>query len=236
MIHQAYKVVITAHCATVVANDLSDLRSKTLVFPDMAKFDFDVKERGRDFFETLIRIISDEHYETVPVDPTTLPTNGRDGFVEARKRMDRLIAKYRAGFVFPGEGPDRVFGGIALRIPGTDYFLVTPREKGKMFTAADAVIVCGIGGRDRPHIYTYNGGVRKASLNAPLLIRHLQKFGNKGSAVLHQHEQLSLVPTEAYAPPGTVRDNDRNITAITYNIEGHGFVSLLDDEDRQILG
>ena len=66
-------------------------------------------------------------------------------------------------------------------------------------------------------------GRGKATLNAPLLIKVGEKFG--ADAVLHQHRQLEGVPTVPHAPPGTVRDNDRDVPGPAFNIEGHGFVA-----------
>jgi len=45
--------------------------------------------------------------------------------------------------------------------------------------------------------------------------------------VLHLHEMLEGVPTVPYAPPGTDRDNWRDLPKGAFNIEGHGFVARL---------
>lgn len=57
----------------------------------------------------------------------------------------------------------------------------------------------------------------------------LKTFKGRPMAMLHLHEQLPGVPTVPYAPPGTVRDNEREIPGPVFNIEGHGFIACLDD-------
>jgi hypothetical protein len=70
--------------------------------------------------------------------------------------------------------------------------------------------------------------VPKATMNALLLLRHLKQYP-EAAAVLHLHEQLPNWPTAPYAPPGTVRDNLREIVLPIYNIEGHGCIIALDE-------
>jgi hypothetical protein len=76
--------------------------------------------------------------------------------------------------------------------------------------------------------------IPKATMNATLLMRHLKQHPS-AAAVLHLHEQLPNVPTVPYAPPGTVRDNLREIIGHVYNIEGHGCIASL-DEHGEIYG
>jgi ribulose-5-phosphate 4-epimerase/fuculose-1-phosphate aldolase len=118
---------------------------------------------------------------------------------------------------------DRVFGAVAVRIDA-NHVLVSPREKGAMFSSEDAVVVTGLD-LERKVIFTLKG--KKATLNAPLLFRVLLAFDAK--AVVHLHEENSEWPTLPYAPPGTVRDNDRSFATKEqvyrkFNIKGHGCV------------
>ena len=53
-------------------------------------------------------------------------------------------------------------------------------------------------------------------------------FAARPPCILHLHEQLEGVPTLPYGPPGTDRDNLRDIPAPAFNIEGHGFIACLD--------
>ena len=98
------------------------------------------------------------------------------------------------------------------------------KRKEWKFFYADSKVIVNINETKREIDIQENG---KASLNAPLLFRHAEKFNCK--YVLHLHEQLPDVPTVEYAPPGTTRDNLREIPAKTYNIEGHGFIACLDE-------
>lgn len=222
LIKAAYHSLIKAHANVVVANDLSMLKEKVLLFPDGSKIfptSFD------EMYSVLLGVINDEHYSTVE-ESDTAGIRVWEGDVAA-ERMNRIIEKYRDGFTQRVDGMPRVFGGIAVR--AGKHFLVSPREKGSMWGADQAVLVTRIVDRT---IYTVRG--RKASLNAPVLINHLLRWGGPDAAVLHQHQQKEGVPTEHYAPPGTVRDNERVSPARTYNIKGHGFVALLDDKNEII--
>src|SRR5579863_9721626 len=211
----AYKTLIGAKCNVVVANDLSNLKRKLLVYPDGATF---VYENEFDAFNlALLRVIEDIHYKTIESKVTYPP---HFLLAEAQEIMKKIIEKYRDRFVHRKDGVDRVFGGAAVKIDH-NAFLLTPREKESMFTVHDCIVVTGVSERT---ITTLHG---KASLNAPLLIKHLNTHG--GKAVLHLHEQLPRIPTMDYAPPGTVRDNDRLIPTWLYNIDGHGFIGTLDD-------
>ncbi len=145
--------------------------------------------------------------------------------------FDAVIAKYRDRFVQRQDGADKVFGAVCLpNRDGTAGGICSPREKGKAFTVFDAVEVTGIIG----HVIYVNDPREKATLNAPLLIRVGQKYP-QATAILHLHEQLPGVPTVPYAPPSTVRDNEREIPGPVFNIEGHGFIACL-DHNLDIMG
>lgn len=214
LIDAAYDVLLRAKCNAVVANDMGKgLRRKLVVNQDRT-----VQEYTDDFdamYANLLGHIEDEHYHTVvssivfePLDPKYL------------RLFDAVVEKFRGGFTKRDNNTDRVFGAVAVR---TDRgFLVSPREKGVMFTSADAVEVLS---SNRDQIRVIKG---KASLNAPLLLRVADWY--RADVVLHQHQQLPGMPTQPYAPPGTMRDTQREITNPAFNIEGHGFVALLDSD------
>lgn len=237
LIEAAYEVLLRAKCNVVIANDLKSLRNKHLVYQDRT-----VVPYGDDFdslFADLQAVIDDEHFRTIEtpdrmeillkIDPLAL--------VQARLRFDAIVYKYRHRFNQRLRDADFVFGSVAVPI-GQHGWLVSPREKGGQFTSADAVIVTGVDLEGRT--VTVLKGEGKATLNAPLLIRVLANSGWPG--VLHLHEQLPLTgggdlsQTLPYGPPGTVRDVGRAaiIGRRAFNIQGHGFVALLDD-DLEIL-
>lgn len=212
LIEAAYDVLLRAKCNAVVANDMGrGLRRKLVVNQDRT-----VQEYADDFrgmYANLLGHIEDEHYHTVESHWLPHPDT------EASALFDRVVTRYQSGFTKRDSISDRVFGSVLVR---SRYgFLVSPREKGARFTSADAVDVTRVFER---RVFTREG---HATLNAPLLVQMAHEFP-EAHAVLHQHEQLPGVPTVDYAPPGTVRDNDRDIPGPAFNIKGHGFVACLD--------
>lgn len=226
LIEAAYNVLLTARCNAVLANDMGQgLRRKLLVHQDRTVVEY--ADRFLDLFVALREIIEDEHYRTEPATAVfhTDPVEG----AHYRRIFDEVVAKYRGRFTHRQTGSDRVFGAVAVRVgdlldPSShEEYLVSPREKGEMFSSADAVTVVDV--RDR-RVLTEGG---KATLNAPLLVRVLRQFPEV-KVVLHLHEQLPGAPTVPYAPPGTVRDSERDIPGRVFNIEGHGFIACLGDD------
>lgn len=217
LIHAAYKTLLGAKCNAVVANDMkTGLRAKTLVYQDRTEQAFDVGDAG--FFEALYKVLVDQHYHTRVDGPLLAPKPDAVG------TFNRFVARYRTRF--SKRLPDGLFVFGALGVPYSSdrqQALFSPREKGEMFDARSAVLVTEIDHAER-RITTFGG---KATLNAPLLSRHLKKYP-EAYGVLHLHEQLPNVPTVPYAPPGTVRDSYREAPAPVYNIEGHGFIACLD--------
>jgi hypothetical protein len=253
LIDAAYHVVLDARCNAVVANDARiGLKVKYVVHQDKAVTTFEGDFVG--LYMHLLDVIEDVHYKTAieKGDPSSifLPALWEN----ATKLFDAIVNENREAFVSRGEAPCRcpdwwfpenrrkllrrlphgnglahhetcpkasgegfVFGSVAVRLVDT-YFLVSPREKGQLFTSKDAVVVKAVDGL---LVRTLGG---KATLNAPLLIRHLQKFPQT-QGVVHLHEHHDGFPVVPYAPPGTVRDNERPIAGYVYNIEGHGVIA-----------
>jgi len=156
------------------------------------------------------------HYSTVCV-PADLPES------PSGRLFDQIINAYRHRFT---QQSGRVFGSLFVPTKGDTLGLASPREKSVLFTAQDAVMIKDIEGTTL-HV----SGPAKATLNAPLLVRVSREYPET-RAVIHIHDQLPGYPTVPYAPPGTVRDNDRDIPGPVFNIEGHGFVACLDDNNK----
>jgi hypothetical protein len=237
---------------------MKGLRAKTVLYPDRAQFDFDIgAEEGVNFYKHLEAVICDEHFTTVGVAPKQAYEEARlsnyryvnGSYEECEDLFDAIVDKYRLRFVHkvPINGRvfnDWVFGSVAVRT-GTGA-LVSPREKSALFSKRDAIDVLYPTDDDlkQRRVRVIHHGmhemqdgkwvesgrpVPKASMNALLLLRHLQAHPS-ATAVLHLHEQLPDRPTVPYAPPGTVRDNLREIAHLpAYNIEGHGCVIALDE-------
>lgn len=240
LVDAAYHVSLTAKCNVVVANDMkAGLRTKRLVYPDRTVVDYENDFEG--FFEALKAVINDEHWHSEEVSAHNEHILAEGWCAEARATLDRVVEKYRDRFSPRGDG--KVFGSLLVPILGRGY-LASPREKGTMFSAAEAVWVPKIIEEDRE---VRVGLGARATMNAPLLVRFAQHvrrarqqgmmYGGKEPIVLHLHEQLPGVPTVPYGPPGTDRDNMRVLPegAQAFNIEGHGFVACLDPVTLEIL-
>lgn len=259
MLDAAYKTLVGAKCHAVIANDMSALGTKTVLYPDRAAFDFDLKsteDAGRNFYKHLEAIILDEHFTTVGVHPaeafdgatpnvklsTLVGVNVAGSYEECEDLFDKVTDKYRDRFVQKIAGKDLVFGSVAVRT-GTGA-LCSPREKGALFSKRDAVDVLWPTDDDfnNRHVRVIhygadlNGELPKATMNATLLLRQLKRWPG-AAAILHLHEYLDEVPTVPYAPPGTVRDNLRALGSVlhVFNIAGHGFIAALDEHGEIIL-
>lgn len=218
-IEAAYKTLVAAKCHAVVANDLDALAVKRLLYPDRARFAYDLhrEDHPRSFFQALQKIIEDEHFQTI-ADNLMVPI---DTLARPRSIFDTTVARFRAAFTQKLAGVDRVFGSLAVRVDN-NTMLASPREKGALFTSQEAVLVRRSFANQT--VTTHDG--TKATMNAPLLARYLNNFiGAEG--VLHLHQQIPGIPTTSYAPPGTVRDTYRDMPAPSFNIDGHGCILAL---------
>lgn len=223
LIHAAYKTLLGAKCNAVVANDMkTGLRAKTIVYQDRTEQAFDVGDEG--FFKALHAVIADQHYWTSNLGQLVSVK------ADVANTFNRFVARYRTRFSKRLPDGHFVFGALGVPYNGPEApedlrqeILFSPREKGELFDSRSAVLVASIDHAERK-VETFGG---KATLNAPLLSRHLRKYP-KAHGVLHLHEQLPGVPTVPYAPPGTVRDSYREAPGPVYNIEGHGFIACLD--------
>lgn len=227
MLDAAWKTLVGAKCHAVFANDLNSLRQKTVLYPDGAKFSFNLNGPSSDLLYThLEAIINDEHFHTASCGPSWLTE--RTEYEEAARVFNVIVDKHRQWLLAKHDGTDHVFGAVAARVPGQEGGAIcTPRVKSIRLSADDAVDVAPIAPDDLEHRRVVTVGGHKATMNATLLLRHLDKYP-QAAGVLHLHEQLPNVPTAPYAPPGTVRDNLREIPAPVYNIEGHGFIAAVD--------
>jgi phosphopantothenate-cysteine ligase len=228
LVEAAYHVVLTAKCNVVLANDMGHgLKTKRLVFQDRTVIDFDDDFEG--LFRALQGVIDDQHFATIRLESSTSDILADSRWSGDRRRFDEIVEKYRARFTHRQAGSDRVFGGLLVPT-GAEGYLLSPREKGEMFSSADAAWLPATQNFDKHRVLVAKG--LKATLNAPLLVRMWEKWRDHPQvvSVLHLHEQLPRVPTVPYAPPGTVRDNLRDLDHLppSFNIEGHGFIACLD--------
>lgn len=215
LIEAAYGVLLKARCNAVVANDMGHgLKQKYVVNQDRSVQVYDNDFEG--FYANLLGHIEDEHYSTEMLRVSSIQDTSFDFAVE----------KHREGFIARQAGSEMVFGSVFVPHSGIGKMLgtISTREK----AGQDILPVFLLKVEDR---VVHVCGGQKATLNAPLLLRVAQKYP-KARAILHQHRQLPGVPTVPYAPPGTVRDNEREIPGPVFNIEGHGFIACLDEKMR----
>lgn len=216
LIEAAYGVLLKAKCNAVVANDMGrGLKRKLVVHQDRTVLEYNDDFEG--FYANLLGHIEDIHYSTQQEEWSPLCEG------DIRPRFDAVVTKYRGRFIRRAGDSDRVFGAVFVPSQFFAKGLVSPREKGALFTSSDAVLLETVINR-----VCYVLGTNKATLNAPLLHRVSVAYP-KAAAILHLHEQLSGVVTVPYAPPGTARDNEREIPGPVFNIEGHGFIACLDN-------
>lgn len=220
LIDAAYGVLQRCKCNVVIANDLArGLRRKLLVYPDRSVQVYEDDWAG--FEKALTDLMQDKWWKTEGVEE---PVGNSPAIDRARLYFDQIVDKYRDRFVQPVDGKDMVFGSLAVPV-GRAAWLMSPRIKHRMFTSKDAVLVYGFNLLSRT---LYVRGPHKATLNAPLLLRMSAQYGN--SAVLHLHDEHPMGVTVPYGPPGSVRDNSRDIPGPIINIEGHGFVASLNED------
>jgi len=212
-------VVIPARCTAVVANDMSNLRQKWMVYGDRSVHAFDGDFES--FFSELDQVLGDAFYRTV-WNRTSCRT-----VMECRV-MEKILQEYEGRFLDRGDG--QVLGSVYVpNLGDRGWGVLTPRMKRRDMGVQDMVV-----GGDIMDGAIHVTGTAKATLNAPLLIRMAQKYP-QAVAVLHLHEMLPGAPIEPYAVPGSQRDNDREIPGPAFNIEGHGFMACLGDDMRPIM-
>ena len=220
LVEAAYGVLRRSKCNVVVANDLTaGLRRKLLVYPDRSVHEYDNDWPG--FEKALCDLLQDRWWKTIGQDE---PVGSSPAIDRARLYFDQIVDKYRDRFLHPVDGKDMVFGSLAVPV-GKAAWLVSPRTKGKLFTSKDAVLIQSFA---LPGRTIHVRGLSKATLNAPLLIRTSAAYDN--CAVLHLHEEHPMGVTVPYGPPGSERDNSREIVGPVMNIEGHGFVATLNED------
>jgi len=225
LIDAAYGVVLRAKCNVVLANDLANgLRRKLLVYPDRTVVEYD--DDWDRLYDSLQDVIEDGHWHTEELAEWDFDQMVKlaDSWAEARSLFDDVAQKFQPRFAWRTK--DETFGSLLTRGPGG--FLVSSRWKGPL--PMPAVVVQNIDPENRAVLVAKRSEegdpAPRATMNAPLLVRMWQKY--RPAAVLHLHEQLPGAPSVPYAPPGTDRDNLRDIPAPAFNIEGHGFIACLD--------
>ena len=207
LISAAYGVLLESKATAVFANDAKDLMHKYAVTKERGVHPMDIGEMAYFIVET----IKDEYYRTILSEKLdTVDLDSLQKFIALKKQFADSFKPVPEGYVF---------GTIAVRLP-SGGFITTGRGKRELDSW---LLVREVIHRERMVI---TSGMKKASLNAPLLDwlfrRHPDVY-----AIVHTH-QLNLWQDEfPYAPPGTVRDSQRDIDK-SFSIKNHGAFYLLD--------
>jgi hypothetical protein len=198
LVTAAYEVLLGSKSATVFANDATNLEEIIAVGPDRSTRHF-----GRDNLAgEIMQLSQDVHYRTVV----------SDGPIDRLVRIKRLIAE----IIYPEhivESPEGLrFGTVAVRTH--DGFATTGRGKREL---DEVTIVSSVDHAAR--VVNVQGS--KATLNAPLLDR-IFKMNKDADVIEHYHKMIIPgLPVQPWAPPGTVRDTERDVHTSFY-VDGHG--------------
>jgi hypothetical protein len=203
LIRAAYEVLLSSKATTIFANDATDLKTVYAV----------TKERGVHKLQREVvaqwvyDMINDEYYHT-DVQPGGLPASYADEIRSIVRQHADQFKEVQGGYVF---------GTVAKRFP--DGFMTTARGKSEL---EDWSFVQNV----NHDSLTVRACHKKATLNAPLLDRIFQN--EKVQVIVHAHHHDESLPTQAYAPAGTVRDVERDVST-SFNVEGHGYYHLYDE-------
>lgn len=221
LVRAAYTIVRDSGAALVVANDAKDLDRQLLVTREQS-----VRERRSHLLaNTLNRMARDEHYATV------WRAEGVPGIPDAMDRYFRVVGEHREAIEKYGTVGNQVFGCVAVKVEGGG-FLCSPR--GKNTVHEDPVYVHKVHHRIRhvlvgKTIYLDNESPPKASLNAPLL-HNIFKSDPRVWGIVHTHQTGTGLLTLPYAPPGTIRDSQRDVPTEDFEIRSHGTFTHLREE------
>jgi hypothetical protein len=216
LVRAAYGVLLESKATAVFANDTKDLLTKYAVTKERGVHKLTMEEMG----EFILKTTKDEYYRTVQSEGTLQLAQSFDmasTFNTLKKQFGPCFKPVPEGYVF---------GTIAVRHPNGG-FLTTGRGKTEL---DDQVFVREVIHKERMVITL---GEKKASLNAPLLDWIFRTNPNV-NAIVHTHMLDLWHPQLDYAPPGTVRDSQRNVTK-TFSIRNHGAFYLMDKDGKTIV-
>ena len=247
LVRAAYTIVSEANAAFVIANDADNLDEKLIVTRERSvipALDVTVGRPEQAFLESigcpeilvdfLDQVARDEHYSTEWATQRSFlsMTELSSTIAEAEKRYWRVIADHRAIIENSGTAGDIVFGCVAVAVEDGG-FVVSPR--GKKALDESPVYVSEVD-HEKLTVVSHGG---KPSLNAPLLdwvFRHNPHIGG----LLHHHGTGDGSQVYPYAPPGTVRDSQRQLDesigrdVMVFEIEHHGVFRLLSREECNV--
>jgi hypothetical protein len=213
LIDAAWTVMLASKAQCVFANDAKAPLRKLALLREGGVMEADMEGMAR----LIVQMSQDEHYRSETV-AREIPEPPK-AFFEA----------LRAGHSRAKPGPDGLlFGTVAARAPGGGFWC-TGRGKKELEDIAFVERV------DHERRAVVAWGDKKASLNAPLLARILER--NPGAAALgHWHDEPAGLPALPYAPAGTVRDSLRELPEGDFVVASHGCFELLDANGLPLRG
>lgn len=200
LIHAAYTVLLESGANVIFANDATNLQEIFAVTKERAVHPI----ARNDLAAWISQMVEDEYYSTEIVpDCSTFES------AEAVIHVKSVSNLHRSKFIATESG--YIFGTVAVRVGDSQEFITTGRGKKEI---EEIVHVFRVDHKSKK-VYANS----KATLNAPLLARIFEN--DQIHLILHFHEQMRNCPTLVYAPPGTVRDTERDIRT-SFNIDSHG--------------
>jgi phosphopantothenate-cysteine ligase len=234
LINVAYSLLLSSRSDLVLANDLRQIRTGRrivyIVTPEKGAVRIDPSPRQADeIVEFVARRADTTHFKTKIVGDFDILQDQRELF-QSMKKYCHIF--YRIGFMTPYLPQDsRSHGSIALRIPGTDQFLITARNSNKNDLAYDDVVKVEEVDFNTHTILISSANKRRASLNAPLIAEIFGKFP-KINVVLHTHNRLIGIPTTDFPhTPGTVEYVNAAMQVLDENnplilLKEHGLLAI----------
>ena len=211
LIDAAWKVMLSAKTQCVFANDAQRPLRKLALMREGGVVDTDMEGTAR----LMIELSQDAHYQTV-MDPQAAP-----------EPNETFWAALREGGHRAKPGPDGLlFGTVAARGPQGGFWC-TGRGKKELEEIAFVSRV------DHQAMCVRALGDKKASLNAPLLDKILER-NPQAAAVAHWHDYPAGLPMLPYAPAGTARDSLRDLPEGDFSVEAHGSFELLDERAQPL--
>lgn len=225
LIDAAYGIVLESRAVGVIANDANDLNTKFFVTKEKGIIEFDVKNGQEDLAFFVVKLIKDEYYSTT-IYTNYLSESVATALKRAEDKLINLLTKYEP-LLDKQYGKEKYkFGTIAVRVGNTNSFVTTARGKKRLNELSFV--------QDVDHNSKQVFSSSKATLNAPLLHKLLEKFKDI-QAIVHYHSTTSVDRCFNYLVPGTARDvliaNVMKPNCNKFYIDGHGTFELLTAND-----
>lgn len=244
LIECAYESGLASHSDLTIATDLAKLRSgereSVIVTPEKGAIRFagaDVAKNVLAFAEKRERVT---HFKTV------VKKNAM--FAVAYGKEIKLFTKLCGLLARTGHMPDYFegsqsgHGSLALRISARSFLITARSSNKKHLRKDDVVLVREVDWKNKKIMVSTQSG-KKASLNAVLVARILEKFP-KVNAVVHTHRFVADAPTTSFpCTPGTLEYASLPIVLLKksrlINLKDHGLIAIgkdLEETTRYVLG